>query len=149
MSVCFCIVQFVGEVNRLSFIFTALKGLSFWDGCLEAAGALKIDSVLSIDLVLHNVFLSVRLFITVVTVIVTYLYAESLELAIPWIPVAAIPALVYIALGAIDVTVGTSSETVLICLCEDAKDGGLYSPENLQDVTTWLKEKLSVRSYKA
>jgi hypothetical protein len=149
MSVCFCIVQFVGEVNRLSFIFTAMKGFSFWDGCKEAAEALKIDSVLSIDLLLHNVFLSVRLCITAVTAIITYLYVDTLELAIPWISIAAIPALVYIALAAIDVTIGTSSETILVCLCEDAKDEGLYSPECLQDVTTWLKEKLSVRSYKA
>jgi hypothetical protein len=116
---------------------------------MEAAAALKIDSVLSIDLLLHNVFLSVRLFITLVTAIVAYLCADAIELAIPWVPIAAIPALVYISLSAIDVTVGASSETVLICLCEDAKEAGLYSPECLQDVTTWLREKLSVRTYEA
>jgi hypothetical protein len=63
--------------------------------------------------------------------------------------IAAIPALVVIALAAINVIVGTSSETILICLCKDAKDGGLSFSENPQDMTTWLKEKLSVRSFKA
>jgi hypothetical protein len=149
ISICFCMVQFVGEVNRLSFVFTAMKGLSFWDGCVEAMESLKIDTVLSIDLLMHSVFLSVRVLITVVTAIVTYLSADALGLAIPWIPVGAILVLVYIALAAVDVTVEASSETVLVCLCEDAKDGGLYGPECLQGVTAWLREKLSVRSYKA
>jgi hypothetical protein len=149
LSCCFCLVQFVGEIHRLSFVFTAMKGVSFWDGCKEAAAALKIDSVLSVDILLHNVFLSVRIFVTMITAAATLIYVKNLELVMPWIPMAAIPTVVYIALSAIEVTMGASSETILICLCEDAKAEGIYAPSDLEAVLKWMQEAVGKQSFNA
>lgn len=143
MMCAFCLIQFVGEINRLSFVFTAMKGMSFWAGCKHAAKTLKIDTLFSIDMLLHNVFFSVRIIITFAVAVLTFGYAERLELLLPWIPLAAIPTTVYLALSAIDVTIGTTSETILMCLCEDAKDEGIYAPKDLQVVLEWLKEKVT------
>jgi hypothetical protein len=149
LACCFCLVQFIGEIHRLSFVFTAMKGVSFWDGCKEAATALKIDSILSIDILLHNVFLSVRIFLTLITAATTLIYVNNLELIMPWLPMAAIPAVVYIALSAIEVTMGASSETILICLCEDAKSEGIYAPKDLEAVLSWMIEAVGKQTFTA
>lgn len=142
ITVCFCLIQFVGEVNRLSFVFTAMKGVSFWDGCKQAIKALDLENVLTLDLLIHNLFLSARLVLTGIVAIITYFYTSQLQLLVPWIPCAAIPLLVYLALSAIDVTLGASTETILICICEDAKTtGGMYTPKDLQEPFQWLLEK--------
>ena len=149
MMFAFCLIQFVGEINRLSFVFTAMKGMSFWSGCKYAAKTLKIDTMFSVDMLLHNIFFSVRVVITFAAAMATYAYAQQLELLVPWIPLAAIPTAVYIALSAIDVTLGTSSEAILMCLCEDAKGDGIYTPKDLEEVLNWLREKVTKNVFEA
>jgi hypothetical protein len=89
---------------------------------------------------IKNVFLSVKLFITGLAVIATYVYADKVELLVNWVPVVAVPMVVYVAMSAMEVTIEASAETVLMCLCEDVGEG-LYTPNDLEDVAKWLQKK--------
>ncbi|OHT10589.1 hypothetical protein TRFO_20094 [Tritrichomonas foetus] len=142
LNVCFCCVQFAGEVNRLSFVYTAVKGVSFWDGCKKASNALKIESVLNMDLLLNNVLLSIRVLLSFISLVVVFIYQQKIELYLPMIPIIWIPMTVYIALASIDITIGASSETILVCLCEDVQSNEYHGPKDLENILKYLKEKV-------
>lgn len=148
LNVCFCCVQFFGEVNRLSTVYTAVKGLSFWDGCKKASNALKIQSVLSIELIINHLFLGIRLLLSFATLVAVFVYQQQLALYFPLIPILWIPITVYIALASIDVTFSASSDTILMCLCEDAKTDGFHGPKDLEGIVNWLKEHVVQETFK-
>lgn len=148
LNICFCCVQFFGEVNRLSTVYTAVKGLSFWDGCKKASSALKIQSVLSIELIIHHLFLGIRLLLSFATLVAVFVYQQQLALYFPLIPILWIPITVYIALASIDVTFSASSDTILMCLCEDAKTDGFHGPKDLEGIVNWLKEHVVQETFK-
>lgn len=148
LNICFCCVQFFGEVNRLSTVYTAVKGVSFWDGCKKAANALKIQSVLSIELIIHHLFLGIRLLLSFASLVAVFIYQQQLALYFPLIPILWIPMTVYIALASIDVTFTASSDTILLCLCEDAKTDGFHGPKDLEGIVNWLKEHVVQETFK-
>lgn len=141
----FCLTQLIGDISHLSRVFTAMKGESFWDGCKEAAVALKLDTVLQVELLLRDVFLGTKIIITAFSAILCYIYMSELKLLIPWIPIAEIPLLIYLTLGAVQVSICASTESVLICLFEDAKecnDGNYYAPKDIQKELKWFEEQI-------
>ncbi|OHT02723.1 hypothetical protein TRFO_30088 [Tritrichomonas foetus] len=142
LNLCFLLVKFVGEINRLSFVYTAVEGVSFWDGCKKASKSFQIDSVLSITLLLNNILFGARILIASIVAILTYKYIDGLGLMKPVIPVIVVPLLVYFTLSAIDLVIAASSQTLLVCMIEDARDDGSYAPFELQNIMNWMKERV-------
>ena len=138
LNLCFILVKFISEINRLSFVFTSIEGVSFWDGCKKATKVYQNDSLLSISLLMHNIFFGARLIVALLACIFTYRYAEGLMK--PLLPVFTIPFFVYFTLSAVDTIISSSTQTVLICMLEDAKEDGAYAPKELKSIMSWLKE---------
>ena len=144
---CFCCIQLFGSINKYSYVYTAVKGVSFWEGCNYAANALDLNSIFTLEKFLNNLFLCVRLLLSLITLIAVFIYQIKIELLIPSIPIIWIPLTVYLALASLDITICTATETVILCLCEDGKSNGFYGPKDLENAAKWIREKISKDSF--
>lgn len=145
---CFCCIQFIGEINRLSTVYTAIQGVSFWDGCKKASKALQIESLLSVELIINHIFLGIRLFLSFLALLAVFVYQQQIVLYFPMVPILWIPFTVYIALAAIDVTFSASTDAILVCLCEDAHTDGMHGPKDLENIFNWIKEKVAQETFR-
>lgn len=145
LNLCVILVKFVDEVNRLAFVYISLECISFWDGCKRATNAFKVDSILSIDILMHNIFFGARLIVASIAGILTYQYFDGLGLMKISVPVLVVSFLVYFTLASIDVVLSSAAQTVMVCMLEDAKDEGAYAPDELHDIMVWFKENVGNR----
>ncbi|KAK8835362.1 hypothetical protein M9Y10_033663 [Tritrichomonas musculus] len=146
LNVCFILVRFVEEINRISFVYTAIEGVSFWDGCKKAANLFKIESILSIDVLMRNIFFGARIIVSSLAGIATYFYVRDMNLMNPHLAVIFVSLTVYFVLKTIDVVVSTTSQTLLVCMLEDAKDEGAYAPAEVKTIMVWLRERVGFNS---
>ena len=142
LSLCACAARVAGEVNSLAFVFTAMKGTSFWDSCGEAAAALRIVSVLSVEATLKSLFFRAKVLVTAFAAIAMWLRTRGMGLAAPSVPVLAVALAVYAGTEAVGAGLAASCETTLMCLYEDALGGCVHSPQNLMDLTEWIRDKI-------
>lgn len=149
LNICFVFVRFVEEINSISFVYTALEGVSFWDGCKKAANLFKIDSVLSIDILMRNIFFGTRLIVASCASFATYFYVRDLGLMKPHLAVIIVFLMVYFVLKTIDAVINASSQTMLVCLLEDAKDEGIYAPDEMKNIMIWLRERVGFNPNRA
>lgn len=149
LNVCFILVRFVEEVNSISFVYTALEGVSFWDGCKKASNLFKIDSILSIDILMRNILFGARLIVASCSAIATYFYVRDLSLLRNHVAIVAVFVIVYFVLKTIDAVISPAAQTILVCLLEDAKDEGAYAPNEMKNIMVWLRERVGFNSNRA
>ena len=142
LNICFILVRFVEEINRISFVYTALEGVTFWDGCKKASNLFKIDSILSIDVLMRNIFFGARIITASCAAIAAFFYLRDVGLMYNQVAVLIVFLTIYFTLKTIDAVISAASQTVLVCMVEDAKDEGGYAPNELKNIMVWLRERV-------
>jgi len=133
LSIFYCFLKIAGEINRLSFVFTALKGFSFWDSCKESMHFYKNLDIMSIELLLHDVFLIAKVFMAGSSCICAWIVLSNKALEL-WVPITILPLIVYTIIGSVESTIESAAETVLVCIKEEADDDEVYTPRELYPI---------------
>ena len=137
------ITKIAGDVNRLSFVFTALKGVSFWDSCKYAANAMIDSHFCMIEVVIHDVFWFIRMCVAATCSAIAYAVAGSIGLFKPSIFILVTGFVIYSTISSIESILYAASESVLVCVREDANTHGAqdtYAPPQLWEAVGFFSK---------
>ena len=124
ISITIVITKIAGDINRLSFVFTALKGVSFWDSCKLATDAMTDFHFAMIEIVIHDVFWFIRACVSCVCAAIAYTLAGSIGLFKPSIFIILTWVSIYGTITMIECILFASCEAILVCVREDAHTNG-------------------------
>ena len=141
ISIFYCILKIAGEINKISFVITSMKGFSFWDSCKESTIFLKNEIIFNLKILIHEILLIIKFFLIFIIFLIIYFFFSKLNLFNKLIPLFFIPFISYLILNSFNNLIETIIDTVLYCVYEDSQQKNEFIPKNLLPLSELLNSK--------
>lgn len=139
ISLFIIITKIAGDINRLSFVFTALKGVSFWDSCKWAVDAIMDPNFAATEIIIYRVFWFIKISISLTFSAIAYFISSYIGLFYSTIFVSMTYIIIFYIVDSVETLLFASCESILVCVHEDVKDHGAQNaiaPPQLWEVVT-------------
>lgn len=140
ITTCFILItKIAGDINRLSFVFTALKGVSFWDSCKWALDAVTDVNFAATEVIVFRIFWFVKISIVLTFSAIAYFISSYIGLFYSSLFVAIVYISIFYIVDSVETVLFASCESILVCAREDVKIHGAQNaiaPPQLWEVVT-------------